>query len=40
VQHFIVGPVYDAHASFADLGDDATVAENLPDQNEYLIHQI
>ena len=31
VKHFVVGAINDDHATFADLGGDAAMAENLAD---------
>src|ERR1051326_9450085 len=40
VKHFVVGAIDNAHTTFADLGDDAAMAENLADheQTPPLIH--
>jgi len=34
MKHFVVGAINDAHATFADLGGDAAMAENLADHEQ------
>jgi hypothetical protein len=40
MEDFVIGAIYDAHASFAYLGNHAAVAENFADHNDFLTYQI